>query len=148
MFSCQVAGCLHRSPVFPFSEAQSLRKRFIRLAQLLRLVKGLLSAFSTNHAREYYVPFLRKQQNERTACMSVPYMLMLESSLRQMDVVSSATTGGKSRTMTSAADLLTVCFRSSCSMCSWDLLNCRAAIIQTRARNLIIAKSCPVTCSF
>ena len=61
-------------------------KRFIRLAQLLRLIKGLLNAFSTNHAREYYMPFLRKQQDDRTACKSVPSMLTLESSLRQTDV--------------------------------------------------------------
>ena len=62
------------------------RKRFIRLAQLLRLIKGLLNAFSTNHACEYYRPCLRKRQDERIACKSVPCMLTLEGSLRQTDV--------------------------------------------------------------
>lgn len=69
-----------------FLKGSVARKRFIRLAQLLRLSKGQLNAFSTNRAHEYYMPFFRKWQDERTACKPVPCMLMLESSLRQTDV--------------------------------------------------------------
>lgn len=71
--------------MFPFSEAVA-QKHIIRLAELLRLIKGLLNAFSTNYACEDYMPFVRKWQAERTTCKSVPFTLTLESSLRQMDV--------------------------------------------------------------